>query len=475
MQHQWFLHSTTRAVLWVGASAAWMTSCGRVGYDPSEQLPLLVPLAVTDSDPPAPDPTPSTPSTPPTDPVDPDPEEPVVLPEPDPAPPTPVCGNGVVETGESCDDAGQSADCEANCQSSGCGDGVVNVFAGEECDDPDSETCTASCLRIPPPPAPDCGDGTIDVAAGEACDDGGESPTCNADCSLAQCGDGILNPSAGEECETGGVETPDCNLDCTSASCGDGVVNLAAGEQCEVSDAGCDSMCQSGLEALIVRDDNISHDGLVFDHLAALGFSVSEVRDHSAVAADADGMSLVVISPTADWRDLGATFRDVAVPVVVLEWSIYAQQDFGDVLAVGDNLSVDVVGQHPIAGALSGNQQIWTSLGDRGRAGANLPATLVIATSPAEGRPMIFAYEAGAQMESIAAPARRVGFGPGKVSHGMTSTAWEMFDQAVLWAVDAPVPIYESCEELMRRHPTLADGLYTIRPGGSDLAANCVR
>ena len=44
------------------------------------------------------------------------------------------CGNGIVEfaNGESCDDAGESADCNPNCTLTFCGDGYVNATAGEQ-------------------------------------------------------------------------------------------------------------------------------------------------------------------------------------------------------------------------------------------------------------------------------------------------------------------------------------------------------
>ncbi len=49
----------------------------------------------------------------------------------------PVCGNGIVEAGESCDDEGESASCDADCTPVMCGDGVPNEAAGEECDGDD--------------------------------------------------------------------------------------------------------------------------------------------------------------------------------------------------------------------------------------------------------------------------------------------------------------------------------------------------
>lgn len=84
----------------------------------------------------------------------------------------PVCGNGVTEGWEECDDAEANSDslpnaCRSNCVRAHCGDYAVD--AGEECDDniknsneiPDA--CRVDCRRAY------CGDGVRD--AGEECDD----------------------------------------------------------------------------------------------------------------------------------------------------------------------------------------------------------------------------------------------------------------------------------------------------------------
>ncbi len=66
----------------------------------------------------------------------------------------------------------------------------------------------------PPPPGPSCGDGNVDV--GEACDDGGESATCNVNCTVLACGDGVLNATAGEACDDGNTADGDgCSATCT--------------------------------------------------------------------------------------------------------------------------------------------------------------------------------------------------------------------------------------------------------------------
>lgn len=152
----------------------------------------------------------------------------------------PGCGNGIVEAGETCDEQGQTPACDEDCTPAACGDGLVNVAAGEECDDGGaSETCM-DCSLI------ECGDGVTNVTAGEACDDAGESATCNIDCSPAACGDGIANVTAGEGCDEAG-ETSSCNSDCSLSVCGDGIMNVTAGEACDDAgpSAACDDDCTS--------------------------------------------------------------------------------------------------------------------------------------------------------------------------------------------------------------------------------------
>ncbi|MHC4695670.1 MAG: hypothetical protein ACYTFA_02885 [Planctomycetota bacterium] len=60
----------------------------------------------------------------------------------------PSCGDGVVNAGEECDDAGESATCDTDCTVAECGDGTLNVTAGEECDDGNTESgdgCDEGC------------------------------------------------------------------------------------------------------------------------------------------------------------------------------------------------------------------------------------------------------------------------------------------------------------------------------------------
>ena len=95
------------------------------------------------------------------------------------------CGNGILETGEECDE-------------------------GEDNSDTEPGACRSDC-RLPR-----CGDAVIDT--GEACDNGPANSdygdgTCRSDCETAFCGDGILDHN--EECDDGGTLDSDfCSNTC---------------------------------------------------------------------------------------------------------------------------------------------------------------------------------------------------------------------------------------------------------------------
>jgi cysteine-rich repeat protein len=88
--------------------------------------------------------------------------------------------------------------------------------AGEQCDDANAnanDDCTNACL------APVCGDSTVwnQGTGSEACDEGGETATCNADCSVPLCSNGVVELNAGEQCDDGGLEPGDgCSAACQS-------------------------------------------------------------------------------------------------------------------------------------------------------------------------------------------------------------------------------------------------------------------
>lgn len=164
----------------------------------------------------------------------------------------PVCGNGIVETGEECDDGNTTGgdDCSATClleMQTNCGNNLIDV--GEECDDGNTlagDGCSDVCLLETPA---GCGDGTVDP--GEECDDSNTvaGDGCNAACRTEYCGDGVVQAGLNEECDDGNpVDGDGCDATCVTEFCGDGVVQAGLGEECDdsgtASEDGCDAACQ---------------------------------------------------------------------------------------------------------------------------------------------------------------------------------------------------------------------------------------
>ena len=219
------------------------------------------------------------------------------VPVPVPVPTTPVCGNGILETGEQCDGIslnGQTCglkgfvtgvlSCATNCTfntvgcaMSSCGNGIID--AGEQCDGSnlDGKACTdggfaggklacsssctwdgSACLRAA------CGNGIVE--SGEQCDGSnfngqtcassgfaGGSLSCSnvctvntSSCLVNVCGNGIKE--TGEICDDGNkVSNDGCTSACRSEYCGDGVKQTK--EQCDdgnwINRDGCSALCKT--------------------------------------------------------------------------------------------------------------------------------------------------------------------------------------------------------------------------------------
>ena len=199
---------------------------------------------------------------------------------------TGVCGDGTLNTGESCDD-GNNTDgdgCSASCEfeaSPTCGDG--NLDPSEECDDGNEingDGCSSAC-RLES--GPECGDGVVESP--EGCDDGNASADdgCSSTCIVEEgweclridapcvpiCADGLRvgaelegNGRVGDGCDDGNRQTEMCETfeacttcgpDCVvvegipmSTDCGDGVIEGSEG--CDEGDANTDHCPYSTVE-----------------------------------------------------------------------------------------------------------------------------------------------------------------------------------------------------------------------------------
>jgi cysteine-rich repeat protein len=109
-------------------------------------------------------------------------------------------------------DAGSWPDATPDAPAIVCGNGLLDN--GEQCDNGQPGVNTATCDRDCTLAA--CGDALVNFPAGEQCDTGGASPSCDVDCTAVVCGDGLVNAVAGEQCDDGNaVDTDACRNNCT--------------------------------------------------------------------------------------------------------------------------------------------------------------------------------------------------------------------------------------------------------------------
>jgi cysteine-rich repeat protein len=166
-----------------------------------------------------------------------------------------VCGDGVKEGKEECDDGNQDPGdgCEPGCVvTAECGNGVVET--GELCDDgntEDGDECSADCSMVTVKAV--CGNGMVEDV--EECDDGNQDAGdgCENDCtiSLPVCGNAKVEGA--EACDDGndvnGGPGDFCKNDCT----------VFVPASCNAPPAKDYIVCDTGLETANKNDKTIAH------------------------------------------------------------------------------------------------------------------------------------------------------------------------------------------------------------------------
>ncbi|HLL25257.1 MAG TPA: DUF4215 domain-containing protein, partial [Kofleriaceae bacterium] len=167
--------------------------------------------------------------------------------------PEPVCGDGVVEGQEACDDGNDvdSDGCSSSCTLAVCGDGKLDFNEG--CDDgntSNADGCDSNCVQT------FCGNGV--KSGDEQCDDNNtiSGDGCDNNCKITACGNGVM--TTGETCDDGNaVEGDGCDSNCTTSACGNGIV--ANNEQCDDGNTatadGCSGSCRTEASEIEPNED----------------------------------------------------------------------------------------------------------------------------------------------------------------------------------------------------------------------------
>lgn len=246
----------------------------------------------------------------------------------------------------------------------------------------------------------------------------------------------------GESSGSPGLESGDTNGDTAPADTTGDTDGPGDGSNGDGSTGGAPA-CTSALLVTGQLDPTTSGDAPFHARLVALGFDVTVVGNAASQPSDADGHCLVLLSALGSASDVEDKFRDVAVPVVTWEYNLYDNMrmvDPGNTSAWGiadpqDDVEI-VDAAHPLAGGAAGTVAIF---GGGGRIAWAMPAgaVQVVATLPGDAqRATLFGFEAGAAMaDGFTAPARRVGYPHGETAATTTAQGVDLFEAAVLWAV----------------------------------------
>ena len=182
-------------------------------------------------------------------------------------------------------------------------------------------------------------------------------------------------------------------------------------------------------------------DSAVKSRLESLGYTVTVKADGACNSGDANGKGLILISSTVNSGYIGSKYRDVAVPVIV--WEGWLMDDMkmtgtsGSQYGATDHVSKMKIqdSDHPIAQGATGEITVFSK--DK-TVTWGLPGSGASRIGYIPGNPncvMLYAYDTGASMVGMTAPARRVGFFlHNSTAEKLTNTGWQLFERTVQWA-----------------------------------------
>jgi hypothetical protein len=181
--------------------------------------------------------------------------------------------------------------------------------------------------------------------------------------------------------------------------------------------------------------------------LESRGHTVTVVQDRRAQIANALDRDLVVISESVYALNIGTTFRNLPVPVVVADPWLFSDmgmtgsnyfRDFG-VATRQAGMTIQEA-QHELAAGLSGAVSVTYRRETIGWGTPGPAAVKIASLADDPAKCTVFAYQKGDAMFEAEAPAKRVGlFLYGRTASDLTPQGWALVDAAVDWAL-APAP-----------------------------------
>ncbi len=189
-------------------------------------------------------------------------------------------------------------------------------------------------------------------------------------------------------------------------------------------------------------------DAMIVEHLRLAGFNTVIVDDDTADAQHAANMDLALISSTILPTKVKDKLNHIPVPIIVWEARLFDDLKMTNAitftdLGTADGAKLSIIDPaHPLAGGLDGEVTVldydykltW---------GKPAPTAITVAAIPGQtGQYAIFAYDAGAEMLGMTAPARRVGlFLYDESASQLHANGWALFDAALEWAGDKTVAV----------------------------------
>jgi hypothetical protein len=170
---------------------------------------------------------------------------------------------------------------------------------------------------------------------------------------------------------------------------------------------------------------------------------VRVVAEADATAADAQGMALVVITSSVTAAGTNTKFRDVAVPLILLEPNLLAPMrltadtanDRGATQRSETRLAI--VADHPLAAGFTGAVPVYE---EPWRLTWGVPGPEAIRVATVETEPtqaVIFVYPPASMMVGGRAPAKRLGFFiHDNTTDNLTPQALTLLDAAITWMTE---------------------------------------